>query len=448
MQLGIQRSVEYAHSALPDSFDAACMETTKTKFPPEGSDVTPEHAMRHSFTVKDYAPCVFSRIRALMGVTPELYLESLCSGLSFIDFIANSRSGQFFFYSFDGVFMIKTVRQDEKDFLLRLLPGYYKHLLKHALRQSNVSGNSDVSFYPNGNASLLTRFYGLHCTKLRHLRRKVHFVVMSSIYGANTSSRMIQFDLKGSEYNRSAQKEDKVLKDNDCIAMGVKLRVGRDKAEALLESARHDAAFLACHGVMDYSLLVGIFQPEHAPHDTRLSDPTPIKATDYTKIIQMTHDSPGPSLNEVPASEQLSEFNSRHFSRLPSSLSTPKEINEKSTHVITTTQSPKAPSLGLNGAENQNPCDMRNTKTSSKVNADETRLPAAYDVAIEGLSDSGQRELYYLGIIDILQKYTVRKHLETDLNIISRGLKHYKECSCVSPDVYRDRFFKFLSRIF
>merc|ERR1711871_258360 len=129
MQLGIQRSVEYAHSALPDSFDAACVETTKTKFPPEGSDVTPEHD-----------------------------LESLCSGLSFIDFIANSRSGQFFFYSFDGVFMIKTVRQDEKDFLLRLLPRYYKHLLKHALRPNNLSGANDVSFYPNGNASLLTRF--------------------------------------------------------------------------------------------------------------------------------------------------------------------------------------------------------------------------------------------------------------------------------------------------
>ncbi len=423
------------------------METTKTKFPPEGSDVTPEHAMRHSFTVKDYAPCVFSRIRALMGVTPELYLESLCSGLSFIDFIANSRSGQFFFYSFDGVFMIKTVRQDEKDFLLRLLPGYYKHLLKHALRPNNLSGANDVSFYPNGNASLLTRFYGLHCTKLRHLRRKVHFVVMSSIYGANTSSRMIQFDLKGSQYNRSAQKEDKVLKDNDCIAMGVKLRVSRDKADALLESARHDAAFLARHGVMDYSLLVGIFQPDDAPQNTLLSDPTPIRETDYTTSIQMTNDSPRPSLNEVPASEQLSEFNSRHFSRLPSSLSTPKEINEKSTYAISTTQSPKAP-WGLNAAENQNPCGMRNTKTSTKVNADEARLPAAYDVAIEGLSDSGQRELYYLGIIDILQKYTVRKHLETDLNIITRGLKHYKECSCVSPNEYRVRFLKFLSRIF
>ena len=100
---------------------------------------------------------------------------------------------------------------------------------------------------------------------------------MSSIYGANTSSRMIQFDLKGSQYNRSAQKEDKVLKDNDCIAMGVKLRVSRDKADALLESARHDAAFLARHGVMDYSLLVGIFQPDDAPQNTLLSDPTPIR---------------------------------------------------------------------------------------------------------------------------------------------------------------------------
>mmetsp|Transcript_30582 Transcript_30582/g.94727 ORF Transcript_30582/g.94727 Transcript_30582/m.94727 type:complete len:547 (+) Transcript_30582:110-1750(+) len=429
MQLGIQRSVEYAHSALPDSFDAACLETIKTKFPPEGSDVTPEHAMRHSFTVKDYAPCVFSRIRALMGVTPELYLESLCSGLSFIDFIANSRSGQFFFYSFDGVFMIKTVRQDEKDFLLKLLPGYYKHLLKHALRPNmNASEAANVTFFPNANASLLTRFYGLHCTKLRHLRRKVHFVVMSSIYGANTSSRMIQFDLKGSHYNRSAKKEDKVLKDNDCVAMNVKLRVSKDKADALLDSARHDASFLARHGVMDYSLLVGIFQPNESNHDH-----TPLKLADSSNGIR-TCDSPRPSLNEAQSGDQLSEFNSRHFSRLPSSLNT-VEASARSLDMATlqTLQVSTATSV---------------PRTPSKTNGDESRLPAAFDVAIEGLTEVGQRELYYLGIIDILQKYTARKHLETDLNILTRGIKYYKECSCVSPDEYRDRFLKFLGRIF
>ena len=79
-----------------------------------------------------------------------------------------------------------------------------------------------------------------------------------------------------------------------------------------------------------------------------------------------------------------------------------------------------------------NHANVRNARTTNNAVTDEFLLPAAYDVAIEGISDSGrgQRELYYLGIIDILQKYNVRKHLETDLNILTRGLRHYKECSC------------------
>ena len=84
-----------------------------------------------------------------------------------------------------------------------------------------------------------------YANKLKHLRRKVHFVVMSSIYGANTSSRMTQFDLKGSLYHRTAGPEDKVLKDRDALDRRVKLRVDKAKADALLDSARHDAAFLA-----------------------------------------------------------------------------------------------------------------------------------------------------------------------------------------------------------
>ena len=81
-----------------------------------------------------------------------------------------------------------------------------------------------------------------------------------------------------------------------------------------------------------------------------------------------------------------------------------------------------------------NHANVRNARTTNNAVTDEFLLPAAYDVAIEGISDSGrgQRELYYLGIIDILQKYNVRKHLETDLNILTRGLKHYKEFLCIT----------------
>lgn len=204
-----------------------------------------------------------------------------------------------------------------------------------------------------------------------------------------------------------------------------KLRVSKDKADALLDSARHDASFLARHGVMDYSLLVGIFQPNDAPRDI-LCAPQ-LKWADSTSITR-ANDSPRPSLNDVQSGEQLSEFNSRHFSRLPSSLTAPMETNVKILDALL----PHAPT----------------PKTPAKANGDETRPPAAFDVAIEGTSDSGERELYYLGIIDILQKYTIRKHLETDLNILTKGLKHYRDCSCVSPHEYRDRFLEFLTRIF
>ena len=104
----------------------------------------------------------------------------------------------------------------------------------------------------------------------------------------------------------------------------------------------------------------------------------------------------------------------------------------KIAQAVTAIQSLKASPFGLDGAENH--VNVRNAKTTNNAVTDETLLPAAYDVAIEGISDSGrgQRELYYLGIIDILQKYNVRKHLETDLNILTRGLKHYKEFLCIT----------------
>ena len=34
------------------------------------------------------------------------------------------------------------------------------------------------------------------------------------------------------------------------------------------------------------------------------------------------------------------------------------------------------------------------------------------------------------------------------IDIVTKGLEKYKECSCVSPDAYRDRFLKFITHIF
>ena len=62
---------------------------------------------------------------------------------NYIEFIANSKSGQFFFYSHDGMYMIKTQSKEECVLLRHIMPQYVEHLSEH----------------PN---SLLVRFYGMH----------------------------------------------------------------------------------------------------------------------------------------------------------------------------------------------------------------------------------------------------------------------------------------------
>ena len=60
--------------------------------------------------------------------------------------------------------------------------------------------------YPH---SYITRFFGMHRIKVPHLRKKVHFVVMQSVFhGSNPIHRM--YDLKGSSVGRAASDKEKV----------------------------------------------------------------------------------------------------------------------------------------------------------------------------------------------------------------------------------------------
>ena len=121
---------------------------------------------------------MFRAIRRLYGVKTEDYVLNVAGDRDYIQFIANSRSGQFFFYSHDGKYMIKTQTKEENKFLRRILPDYYKYML----------ANPDT---------LITRFYGMHRVKMYHLRRKLHFVVMASVF--DTPEKIhIMYDLKGS----------------------------------------------------------------------------------------------------------------------------------------------------------------------------------------------------------------------------------------------------------
>ena len=93
--------------------------TEKYEFRPKGGGLTPPHQLSHTFKVKDYAPVAFAYLRRLAGINEFDFLLSVCGNANFIEFISNAKSGQFFFYSSDGRYMIKTMTNDESRFLRR-----------------------------------------------------------------------------------------------------------------------------------------------------------------------------------------------------------------------------------------------------------------------------------------------------------------------------------------
>jgi len=177
------------------------------RFPPQGGRtmgkvVTPPHKLPRTFKFKDYAPAVFKCIRSHFGLSQADYLLSLCHDFNFIEFQANSKSGQFFFYSHDGKYMIKTQTKEESKFLRQMLPQYYKHIRDN----------------PN---TLLTRFYGMHRVKMHDLQSKIRFVIMGSVFYTEKEVHRI-YDLKGSRQGRESTEKEKqspgcVRKDNDLV---------------------------------------------------------------------------------------------------------------------------------------------------------------------------------------------------------------------------------------
>ena len=120
-------------------------------FPAMGSDnlpyPTPPHSLQRTFKFKSYAPRVFSRLRDLIDIDGDEYLQSICGNYNFIEFMSNSKSGQFFFYSHDGKYMLKTQTKEENKFMKLILPHYYRYLAENP-------------------QSLLVRFLGMHRVKM------------------------------------------------------------------------------------------------------------------------------------------------------------------------------------------------------------------------------------------------------------------------------------------
>ena len=260
--------------------------TLEILFPPTGfiakstdrtAFSTPPHKLHHAFKFKDYMPTIFKAIRAVSGIDETDYMNSVAGSFNYIEFSSNSKSGQFFFYSYDGQYMIKTQPCEEAKFLRKIMPRYLRHLINN----------------PN---TLICRFYGMHRLKMKNTNKVVHFIIMSSVFDTPKDIHET-FDLKGSTIGRKISDDDiikgKVKKDLNWIEEGKLFQLNQISGENFIKVLQEDIIFFISVNVMDYSLLVGI----HHTNEKRLG-----RRFSLTKGLDI----------ELPKSEKKSFFKNEY----------------------------------------------------------------------------------------------------------------------------------------
>ncbi|XP_063437199.1 phosphatidylinositol 4-phosphate 5-kinase type-1 alpha-like isoform X9 [Mytilus trossulus] len=364
-------------------------------FPSEGSNLTPAHHLS-DFRFKTYAPIAFRYFRELFGIQPDDFLLSCCDEA--LKELSNpGASGSIFYLTNDDEFIIKTVQHKEADFLQKLLPGYYMNLNQNP-------------------CTLLPKFYGLYCYQCGG--KNIRFVVMNNLL-PTTVKMSEKYDLKGSTYKRKASKHEReksvpVYKDLDFInihADGIYLE--KDKQEPLMKTLIRDCRVLESFKIMDYSLLVGIYNLDQAEREKGRTRED--SGADHTDIP--TLDGPSPEADSSGA-KPINKTDSNGES---TSLTRTKSMKTRLANYSTAIESIQARNVDDDDEE------------------DEDTPPGG----IPAKNAKGERLLIFLGIIDILQSYRLKKKLEhTMKSIVIDG----DSISVHRPSFYCQRFQDFMSK--
>lgn len=453
--------------------------TEKYEFRPTGGTGMPSHQLAHTFKFKDYSPVAFAYLRRMAGINEFDFLISVCGNANFIEFISNAKSGQFFFYSSDGRYMIKTMTNAESKFLRRILPDYYKHCCEN----------------PN---TMITRFFGMYRVKLYHLRRNVKFVIMNSVYDTDKILHSF-YDLKGSSLGRDAKPHHTVKKDNDLRKNlpADAFVLPSEQRERVRGQLKKDLDFLEANSIMDYSMLVGV---HHVPaeEDGSVAPLEPIRrrktSHDYEIDTAETHLSSRSHRRQRSGSnmsatlmahnrrasddfymgiyDALDDDDSSYLagsSKRPPSSPLDPETEKKKKATIEKLYWPFHHLFDIHGYRKLKPAPCAACTPGEPCRCRKHEVLAGYKIAdfeepLSDRKDGGfemdtthrtlpmvfkgphgdqqyEGKIFYMGVIDILQEYTGRKILESQYRLATASNKN--EPSCVKPSSYAKRFLRF-----
>ncbi|XP_041675618.1 phosphatidylinositol 4-phosphate 5-kinase type-1 alpha isoform X1 [Drosophila eugracilis] len=392
IQLGIQHTVgSLASKPKRDLLMMDFWEIESITFPPEGSSLTPAHHYSE-FRYKIYAPIAFRYFRDLFGIQPDDFMMSMCT--SPLRELSNpGASGSIFYLTTDDEFIIKTVQHKEGEFLQKLLPGYYMNLNQNP-------------------RTLLPKFFGLYCLQTSNAKN-IRLVVMNNLLPSSVRMHL-KYDLKGSTFKRKANKAERAkksptYKDLDFMEQhpnGIFLEA--ETYSALIKTIQRDCTVLESFKIMDYSLLLGVHNLDVAMKEKQSELRKPLRAP-------LAEDS------DVDVDDPLDGLDGDGKDRdAATGISRNKSVNRQRLVAHSTA--------------------MESIQAESEPIDDEEDVPPG---GIPARSEKGERLLLYIGIIDILQSYRLKKKLEhTFKSIIHDG----ETVSVCRPSFYAQRFQNFMAK--
>jgi len=335
----------------------------------------------HSFSLMTYAPRTFERVRTHYGISNESFIRSLVTTPPQGGAVGEGKSGMLFYFSVDRKFVLKTVKKEELHFFRYMLKQYTEHM---------------TELQPH---SLLPRFFAL--VKIKYnlknpdgsagAEKTFRLVVMNNLFDCGPGINITQrFDLKGSTRNRhippEKQTPGRVLLDLNWNEQGLKLCLGPQQKALFLAQVKADAAFLRAQDVMDHSLLLGIHEDDDAQ---------------FEQVAGQTELDAGMGVDAGLLAGPL----------LPDSMH-PRDG-------------------GLVTAWQQHRGGVR-----------------AFDAGTGGpgarTASTPRREVYYCGIIDILQRFDAKKKLESAYKSIRFNKA---SISAIESKAYNERFVAYLDQI-
>mmetsp|Transcript_35376 Transcript_35376/g.57310 ORF Transcript_35376/g.57310 Transcript_35376/m.57310 type:complete len:357 (-) Transcript_35376:31-1101(-) len=243
--------------------------------------------VKYSFTT--YAPIAFRCLRHMLNITDTAYQNSLLKLKG--GKLGAGKSGQLFYKSTDGRFVLKTLPRKEAEVLRSILPTYYSHLFAARRDATRIrSAASSAVNYPNirlgdvGLRSFLARYFGLYSIEISGDKRKIYLVCMENALSERQGMRPTRiFDLKGStqgryvlegkekidkNYSRQSDNGDNnpVLKDINWKKSNLRIRLPMQMYSKVEVALKRDVDMLQKLNICDYSLLVGVHSPEGLPH--------------------------------------------------------------------------------------------------------------------------------------------------------------------------------------